>query len=143
MANNTEHKGAIVYFSSISGNTARFVEHCDFASLGLDVIRIPMHAKDEPPLVNTPYVLICPTYGGGNPKKAIPVQVKQFLNVPSNRALLRGVIASGNTNFGEAYGMAGDIIAAKCHIPLMYRFELMGTSEDVHTVRQGIAAFFA
>lgn len=35
----------------------------------------------------------------------------RFLNVPQNRSYLRGVIAAGNTNFGAAYGIAGDIIA--------------------------------
>jgi len=39
--------------------------------------------------------------------------------------LLRGVIASGNRNFGEAYGRAGDVIARKCGVPWLYRFELM------------------
>ena len=43
---------------------------------------------------------------------------------------------------GEAYGIAGDIIAAKCRVPLLYRFELMGTSEDTATVREGLRRFF-
>ena len=41
----------------------------------------------------------------------MPVQVKRFLNDERNRSGIIGVIASGNTNFGEAYGIAGDIIA--------------------------------
>ena len=43
----------------------------------------------------------------------MPKQVIAFLNNPDNRALCRGVIASGNTNFGQAYCLAGDIIASK------------------------------
>ena len=74
--------------------------------------------------------------------KAVPVQVKRFLNDERNRSGIIGVIASGNTNFGEAYGIAGDIIAAKCRVPLLYRFELMGTSEDTATVREGLRRFF-
>ena len=76
-------------------------------------------------------MLILPTYGGGNEGGAVPKQVIKFLNDEDNRALIRGVIAAGNTNFGEAYCIAGDIIAAKCHVPYLYGFELMGTSEDV------------
>lgn len=42
----------------------------------------------------------------------------------------------------EAYAAAGPIISRKCHVPLMYRFELMGTREDVHAVREGVRRFF-
>ena len=64
--------------------------------------------------VDEPYVLVVPTYGGGDGQGAVPKQVIRFLNDPQNRSLIRGVIGAGNTNFGEAYGLAGDIIAAKC-----------------------------
>ena len=98
---------------------------------------------DEPELhVDEPYVLLTPTYGGGTIGKAVPVQVKRFLNDERNRSGIIGVIASGNTNFGEAYGIAGDIIAAKCRVPLLYRFELMGTPEDTTAVREGLHRFF-
>lgn len=41
---------------------------------------------------------------------AVPRQAIRFLNDPHNRQLIRGVIAAGNRNFGEAYGQAGDVI---------------------------------
>ena len=91
--------GALVYFSSASENTARFVAGCRLQDEG-------------------------------------------FLNDPANREWIRGVIASGNTNFGEAYCAAGDIIAAKCKVPYLYRYELMGTPEDTAAVRNGLVRFF-
>ncbi|MBN9328102.1 MAG: class Ib ribonucleoside-diphosphate reductase assembly flavoprotein NrdI, partial [Cellulomonas sp.] len=39
-----------------------------------------------------------------------------------------GVIAAGNTNFGSAYCKAGKVVAAKCDVPYLYGFELMGTA---------------
>ncbi|PJM73392.1 class Ib ribonucleoside-diphosphate reductase assembly flavoprotein NrdI [Bifidobacterium primatium] len=134
--------GALVYFSSVSENTARFVADCRLHELGINVHRLPLRPNDEPLAVREPYVLMTPTYGGGSIAKAVPVQVKRFLNDPANRRFIRGVIASGNTNFGEAYGVAGDVIAAKCHVPFLYRFELMGTPEDRERVRDGLVAFF-
>ena len=134
--------GTLVYFSSASENTARFVAGCRFEELGIAVRRIPLRASDPPLQVRDPYIIMVPTYGGGVVRKAVPVQVKRFLNDPGNRAWIRGVIASGNTNFGEAFGSAGDIIAAKCHVPYLYRFELMGTPEDTRKVREGVVRFF-
>jgi protein involved in ribonucleotide reduction len=52
------------------------------------------------------------------------------------------VVVGGNTNFGEAYGLAGDVIARKCNVPLLYRFELFGTPDDVSAVNSGLDAFW-
>lgn len=128
---------SLVYFSSASDNTHRFVQ-----KLGLPAQRIPLRPTDGFLQVTEPYVLVVPTYGGGNEGGAVPRQVIKFLNDEGNRGLIRGVIAAGNTNFGEAYCIAGDIIAAKCHVPYLYAFELMGTNEDVQRVRDGLERFW-
>ena len=127
----------IVYFSSTTNNTKRFVE-----KLGFPARRIPLRAGDEPLNVDEEYVLVVPTYGGGNQKGAVPKQVIKFLNDEHNRSLIRGVITGGNTNFGQAYCIAGDIISAKCHVPHMYRFELLGTPQDAERVREGLEKFW-
>lgn len=142
---------ALVYFSSASENTHRFVER-----LGLPATRIPLHTADSL-RVEAPYVLICPTYGGGrhvfdaqrgegassrSDSEFVPRQVAKFLNDPHNRALLRGVIAAGNTNFGDTYCYVGEVISRKCGVPYLYRFELMGTAEDVERVREGLGLFW-
>ncbi|WP_108249510.1 class Ib ribonucleoside-diphosphate reductase assembly flavoprotein NrdI [Planctomonas deserti] len=123
----------LVYFSSVSGNTRRFVE-----KLGRPADRIPLHAKDAPLKATEPYVLVVPTYGGGNGQGAVPKQVIRFLNDEENRSLIRGVIGAGNTNFGEAYCLAGDIISAKCRVPHLYKFEVFGTEDDVRVVNEGL-----
>jgi protein involved in ribonucleotide reduction len=119
----------IVYFSSASENTKRFVEKL---SLVVDSIRIPLKWDTEQPLlVNREYVLVLPTYGGGEYEKSIPRQVIKFLNIERNRALIRGVIGTGNTNFGEHYCLAADLVAIKTGVPLLQRVEILGTSDDV------------
>ena len=52
------------------------------------------------------------------------------------------MISSGNTNFGEAYCLAGDIIASKLDVPLLYRYELLGTNTDVARVKEGLEGFW-
>lgn len=89
-----------------------------------------------------PYVLLLPTYGGGSTLGAVPKPVIYFLNQQQNRKFLRGVIASGNSNFGETYAIAGNIISAKCQVPLLYRFELLGTEWDLQQVRKGLQQFW-
>jgi protein involved in ribonucleotide reduction len=127
----------LIYFSSISGYTARFVE-----KLGRPADRIPLYPSEPTLQADEPYVLVLPTYGGGNGHGAVPKQVIKFLNDEHNRDLIRGVIVGGNTNFGEAYGLAGDIVAQKCHVPLLYRFELFGTPDDVQAVNSGLDSFW-
>ena len=102
-----------------------------------------MRRTEEPLVAGEEYVLVVPTYGFGKGTGAVPKQVIAFLNDEHNRSLCRGVIAAGNTNFGEAYCIAGDIISAKLQVPYLYRFELLGTSRDVERVREGLAEFWA
>lgn len=128
---------ALIYFSSASDNTHRFVE-----KLQISTTRLPLRPSDEPVKADRPYVLVTPTYGGGEGAGAVPKQVIKFLNNPHNRALIRGVIATGNTNFGSGYCLAGDVIAQKCRTQVLYRLELMGTPEDVERVRQGLEQFW-
>ena len=127
----------LVYFSSTSENTHRFV-----SKLGFPTARIPLRRTEPPLTVDDEYVLVVPTYGGGSVKGAVPKQVIAFLNNPDNRALCRGVIASGNTNFGQAYCLAGDIIASKLGVPFLYRYELLGTPTDVARVKEGLEDFW-
>jgi protein involved in ribonucleotide reduction len=131
----------LVYFSSVSENTHRFVQ-----KLELPAARIPLHGRIE---VVEPFVLILPTYGGGRANGPdpdaggyVPKQVIAFLNNPQNRSLIRGVIAAGNTNFGAEFCYAGEVVSRKCKVPYLYRFELMGTIEDVQAVRAGLAKFW-
>ena len=133
----------ITYFSSTTNNTHRFVEKLD-----LPAKRIPIYLTEEPLVVDEPHVLIVPTYGGGvsmvgENSRPVPKQVIKFLNVKQNRDNLRGVIAAGNLNFGADFCLAGDVISAKCQVPYLYRFELMGTEDDVARVKEGLAEFEA
>ena len=126
----------LVYFSSRSENTHRFIQR-----LGLPALRIAIDGNAALS-VDQPYILVVPSYGGGETKGAVPRQVIHFLNNEHNRGLLRGVIAAGNRNFGEAFCRAGDVIAQKCQVPFLYRFELMGTLRDLENVRKGVHEFW-
>jgi protein involved in ribonucleotide reduction len=130
----------LVYFSSVSENTHRFVEKLNWPASR--VVRIPLHGRIE---VDEPYVLVLPTYGATpdiNDGGYVPKQVIAFLNNEHNRSLIRGVIAAGNNNFGAEFAYAGEVVSRKCGVPYLYRFELMGTPDDVEAVRAGLADFW-
>ncbi|MCL7928820.1 class Ib ribonucleoside-diphosphate reductase assembly flavoprotein NrdI [Halomonas llamarensis] len=121
----------IVYFSTKSGNTRRLVE-----KLQRDAQRIPFESGEPLPVATKPYVLIFPSYGGGEVKGAVPKPVIHFLNDERNRRYLCGVVGAGNTNFGTGYCLGAHIVARKCQVPLLHCFELLGTPEDVATIHQ-------
>lgn len=128
----------IIYFSNYSGNTKRLVE-----KLNGHTTRIPIDWDSSNPTIATrEYVLVVPTYGGGSEKSAIPRQVRHFLNVERNRDLLRGVIGTGNTNFGEHYCKAAEMISSKTGVPLIARVEIFGTDEDINKIEERLKLLY-
>lgn len=123
----------LVYFSTKSLNTHRFVE-----KTGLRALRIPLATGEETLKVSEPFILVTPTYADGEGRGAVPKPVIRFLNDPENRSYIRGVIASGNRNFGKFFACAGDVISTRCQVPCLHKFELMGMPEDIEIVQYGV-----
>lgn len=128
----------IVYFSNYSGNTKRFAE-----KINENAIPIPIRSSDsEPIIMDNPYVLFVPTYGGGSDTHAIPRQVRRFLNNRNNREKLQGVVGFGNTNFGEDFCKAAHMISSKAGVPLVARIEIFGTQDDVIEVKNRLEILY-
>jgi len=92
--------------------------------------------------VSEPYILVLPSYSDGEGRGAVAKQVIRFLNDARQRTLLKGVIASGNRNFGSYFAFAGDVVSKKCSVPVLYRFELAGTDTDLSRVDHGMTEFW-
>ena len=123
----------VVYYSSPSEFTHKFVQ-----KLRHQARRLPLVTKDPTLLIDEPFVLITPTFGAGINRGSVPKQVIKLLNVKDNRDRIVGVIGAGNTNFGEDYCRAAHIVAGKCGVPVLYRFELLGMPEDADNVNKGL-----
>ena len=113
----------IQYYSSGSNGTKRFAE-------ALGIAAQPLQDACEP------FILFCPTYSDGFGNGAVPVEVIRYLNKPSNRALMRGVVGFGNRNFGSTFCLGARMVATKCEVPLLYKVELSGNSIDMEQVRK-------
>ncbi|UBH09145.1 class Ib ribonucleoside-diphosphate reductase assembly flavoprotein NrdI [Macrococcus armenti] len=105
----------IVYYS-LTGNVRRFIQKTKYANT------LPLEQAEG---INEPYIIVTGTIGFGE----IPDKVKQFLD--RHRTNLIAVAASGNRNWGQNFGRAGDLISTTYHVPLLMKFELHGNEKDV------------
>ncbi|MGO1136502.1 class Ib ribonucleoside-diphosphate reductase assembly flavoprotein NrdI [Bacillus subtilis] len=112
----------IAYYSR-TGNVRRFV-----AKTGLPAVEITPNLT-----LAEPFVCVTGTYGFGQ----VALPVVDFL--AANSAHLAGVAASGNRNWGGNYAKAADLIAAQYGVPVVGRFELAGTDEDVAKIREFVS----
>lgn len=124
----------LAYYSSSTGNTHAFVERLQLPSFRID-------RKDPTKHIDKDYILVLPTYADGEGNGAVPKAIIHFLNEEENRHRIRAVIAGGNRNFGNTYALAGNIIAQKCNVPCLYRFELRGTEQDAINVHEILKNF--
>lgn len=108
----------IVYYS-LTGNVRRFTEK--LKNNGFPILE--MYKDLE---VNEDYILITNTYGFGK----VPDKVEEFLS--ENSEHIKGVVSSGNRNFGKnLFAGSGDIISEKYQIPLLMKIENSGFPNDV------------
>lgn len=75
--------------------------------------------------VKEPFFMFTYTDGIGD----VPDKVLRFLE--ANYEYLRGVIASGNTNFGVHYARSAETISKKYQVPIIRRVDLRGNAEDL------------
>lgn len=123
----------LVYYSTATGNTEYFIN-----KVGLNNKKMPLNGNIE---INEPYILVFPSYGGGKLKGIVPLGVKSFLDNPLNVKNLRGVIGSGDRNYGDYFALGSKIVAEKFNVPLLYRYEIKGTEKDYINVRNGVINF--
>ena len=114
-----------VVFASRTGNVESIVN-----KLGVDDLMKIESGNEE---VHEDYILFTYTDGYGD----VPVEVDDFLS--GNAEHLKGVVVSGDTSYGEAYGGAGDAIAKQYNVPLLYKVENEGTDEDIAEIKKVIA----
>jgi len=112
----------MVVYESKTGNVERFIQ------------RLPMKSmKVSPELkVGEPFVLVTYTTGFGQ----VPESVTRFLE--RNSRNLVGVAASGNRNWGQNFALSADIIASNYDVPVISKFEMFGTEQDIETFIEGV-----
>lgn len=110
----------MIVYASRTGNVRSVV-----SKLGKESIEIT-----EGLLLKEPYLLITYTDGLG----AVPAKVSRFLE--ENQAFCKGVVVSGNSNFGHTqFGGAGEKIAVTYDVPLVCKLDLRGYQADYDVIQ--------
>lgn len=114
----------LIIYDSLTGNVERFVKKL---KINNQILKI----KDGL-IISEPYILVTYTIGFGQ----VPESTAKFL--VDNHKYLIGVASSGNKNWGSFFGNAANIISDKFNVPLILKFELSGTDNDVITFIQEV-----
>lgn len=107
----------VVYFTSKTGNTARFANKLHIKSTQI--------VKGL--IVNEPFVLFVPTYASNNGKGSVATPIINFLNELTNRENLHAIVGFGNRNFGKNFAIGSEVVSLKCKVPILHKVELFGT----------------
>jgi protein involved in ribonucleotide reduction len=111
----------MIAYASRTGNV-RFIVH----QLGLPNIEI-----QEGLILDEPFLLCTYTDGIGE----VPPIVEGFLK--NNAHLCKGVVASGNSNFGHSYFCrSADVISETYGIPIVEKIELRGFQKNSHAIME-------
>ncbi|MCG7339731.1 class Ib ribonucleoside-diphosphate reductase assembly flavoprotein NrdI [Staphylococcus sp. ACRSN] len=118
----------VVYFS-FSGNVRRFIARAELNN----TMEITQNNCTE--RLDEPFIMVTGTIGFGE----IPQPVQSFLEV--NQDLIRAVAASGNRNWGQNFAKAGRTISEQYDVPLLMKFEVQGTKEDISEFKDKVGHF--
>ncbi|MEC1408858.1 class Ib ribonucleoside-diphosphate reductase assembly flavoprotein NrdI [Bacillus halotolerans] len=116
----------VITYESKTGNVRRFVKALQ-QEFDIESIEIT-----DDTIINQEFIHITYTIGFGE----VPERTLSFIN--NNKNKIRGVAVSGNKVWGDNYGLAGDKLSAKFHIPLLLKFELSGTKQDLEKIVQEV-----
>ncbi|HZH55399.1 MAG TPA: class Ib ribonucleoside-diphosphate reductase assembly flavoprotein NrdI [Sphingobacteriaceae bacterium] len=108
-----------IYYDSRTGNVARFIEKVKEAT-GWEFCKID---ADQQVFERGHLITFTTRFG------EIPESTRQFLT--HSGSYMDSVSSSGNRNWGRNFGVAADQISTNYGIPIVLKFELSGTQDDV------------
>jgi protein involved in ribonucleotide reduction len=110
----------MIAFASRTGNVRYIISKLELPSIEI------LETKE----LAEPFLLFTYTDGFGE----VPIKVQQFME--KNGTHCRGVVVSGNSNFGSSFGKAGEVISKQWAVPLVRKLEMRGFSEDYEAIHR-------
>ena len=115
-----------VAYASRTGNCESIIDK-------LKVENVFISSGDE--TVNEDVILLTYTDGYG----LVPTEVEDF--VSNNKEHIKGIIASGDKSFGDAYCGAGVTLSEELNVPLIMKIENSGTDEEIKELKEKLKDF--
>lgn len=122
-----------VYYMSITGNVRRFVHKIKNDNLEF----IEMDDNSPLEVIEDDFIMIVPTYlEGGNgidngDQEILTEVMRELLEYRGNYKHCKGIIGSGNKNFGYQYCLTAKQYCEQFKLTHLMDFELAGTSRTV------------
>lgn len=112
----------MIIYASRTGNVRSIVNKLDINSIEI---------KDGL-TINYPFFIFTYTDGLGD----IPKVVTDFMEYENNWKYCKGIVVSGNTNFGMNYCLAGDKLSKKYNIPIIEKLDLRGQKNQLENIKR-------
>lgn len=115
------------------GSIAMMIAYDSLTGMGKKVAQklgYPSFDVNNFPETKEPIFLLTRSHNFGE----ITPQTTLFLQTYAKQVV--GVAVSGNRNWGENFGAAGDKIESQYHIPLVRKYEASGFPEDILAIKQ-------
>ena len=111
----------MIYYKSRTGNVKSIIDKLS---------NIKCEELNDNTITTEQFILFTYTDNLGE----VPIIVERFMK--QNYLYCKGVIASGNTNFGNQYFCASaDKLSKKYNIPIICKIELRGFSSDIQVIQ--------
>lgn len=107
----------LIVYSSKTGNIERFLKKTGITSV--------LKTIDGSEIINEDFILLTYTIGIGE----IPTEVSTFMK--NNSAKCKGLIGSGNKNWGSAFCNSVTLLHEQYNIPILMTFEMSGNKHDL------------
>ena len=107
----------LIVYASKTGNIERFLKKTGITSI-LKII-------DESKIINEDFILLTYTTGIGE----VPTEVSIFMQ--NNSTKCKGLIGSGNKNWGSAFCNSVTLLHEQYNLPILMTFEMSGNKHDI------------
>lgn len=131
-------KGIVIAYDSRTGNVERFIKKVkkELEDKSSHDFKWIFYKIEEDLILEEDFHFITYTTNFGE----VPLKTKIFLN--NNSEKMQSVSSSGNMNWGPMYGKAANKISSDYSVPILIKFELSGTREDVKKIIEGFEGYY-
>ena len=131
-------KEILIAYDSRTGNVDRFIKKMkkEVEDRNNDRFKWKFYKIEEDLTIDEDFHFITYTTNFGE----VPIKTKIF--VGKNYEKMQSVSSSGNMNWGTMYARAANRIRKDYDIPILMKFELSGTRDDVEKIIGGLERYY-